>query len=173
MLISNDVDGKLIFFTPGNSKIITPLRQGEIPLQNLSFGSDEQQLFDNVTGLGASLLGRKPEAFTVKIPILGGLKRSYVYKVEEATGAELQKAVRLKAGRLLAGAFSVTATVSGWRNHQKNVWKPDDFVEIYAPSVFFQRETKMMIRTGQSATLGLIFPEIYSGKLLQQLPWGD
>lgn len=179
LLISNTIEGKLNFFVPGISQVITPLKQGAVPLKNFSVSYDEQKFYSSVTGFGAGDFGRAPESFTVEIPAFKDINRPFIYTVSEAQGAELKSAVELKAGRLLAEAFKITADVHGWRGKNKKVWFPGDFVTIEAPGTFFYRETKLMIRTvnlSQTATedsvsLELVFPGIYSGQLPEKLPW--
>lgn len=179
LLISNTLEGKLNFFIPGSSQVITSLKQGAVPLKNFSVSYDEQKFYSSVTGFGPSDIGRTPESFTVEIPAFKNVNRPFIYTVSETQGAELKAAVELKAGRLLAEAFKITAEIHGWRGKNKKVWFPGDFVTIEAPGTFFYRETKLMIRTvnfsqtstDDSVSLELIFPGIYSGQLPEKLPW--
>lgn len=179
LLVSNTQTGKLSFFVPGTSKTVTPLRQGKIPLLNAKVDYKEQQVYSSVTGLGAAKFGRSPEAFTVKIPVLSSINRPFVYTVSENEGADLEKAVKFKAGRLFGEAFAITADVDSWRGIDKKIWKPGDFVELQADDVFFYRPTKLMIKNitlnqtanSESAALDLIFPGVYSGEFPEKLPW--
>ena len=179
VLFSNTSTGKLKFFNPPNTGPTTPLRQGEIPLLDAKIDIDEENYFTSVTGLGASLAGRDPEAFTVPLPALPGVNRPFIYTVSDATGAELEAAVKFKAGRIFANAVKISADVLGWRDAENKIWTPGDFVSLQAPSIFLYNETKLMIRStslmqsanDETASMELVFPGTYTGELPATLPW--
>lgn len=179
VLLSNTLNGELRFFNPGSSGTTTPLRQGEIPLLNAKIDIDEQNYFTSVTGLGAAQAGRDPEAFTVPLPALPGVNRPFVYTVSDATGAELEAAVKFKAGRIFANAIKISADVLGWRGADQRVWSPGDFILLWAPNIWLYNETKLRIRTislsqsasDETASLDLVFPGAYSGQIPTSLPW--
>jgi len=179
VLLSNTLKGELKFFTPDNSGASTPLRQGEIPLLDAKIDIDEQNYFTSVTGLGAAQAGRDPEAFTVPLPALSGVNRPFVYTVSDATGAELEAAVKFKAGRIFANAVKISADVLGWRGANGQIWSPGDFILLQAPNIWLYNETKLRIRTvalsqtsdDETVSLNLVFPGAYSGELPSKLPW--
>ena len=179
LLVGNDAGGNLLFFEPTASSGSTPLRQGELPLMECSVEFNEQEMFDSVTGYGAAIAGRDPEAFTVPITVLSGINRPFVYTVSEAKGAELQEAVKFKAGRIFANSMRISVSSVGWQNAGNKKWAPGQFVSLYSPNNFFYNETKLMIRnirltksgSDETANLDLIFPGVYSGQLPKKLPW--
>jgi len=179
LLISNDARGKMLFFKPGKKAGITSLKQGELPLLDVQVDYDEQQLYDSVTGFGAVIIGRDPEKFTVPLRALSGVNRPFIYVVSDSQGADLQKAVEFKAGRLFASAIKISASVLGWRNAAGKIYAPGDFVSLYSPNNFFYNETKLLIRnvrlsksgSDESASLDFVFPGVFSGELPKKLPW--
>ena len=179
VLFSNTAAGELRFFSPPRSGPTTPLRQGEIPLLDAKIDIDEQNYFTSVTGLGASLAGRDPEAFTMPLPALPGVNRPFVYTVSEATGAELEAAVKFKAGRIFANAVKISADVLGWRDVENKIWTPGDFISLQGQSIFLYNETKLMIRSAslsqsandETVSLNLVFPGTYTGELPAEFPW--
>lgn len=179
VLFSNTLSGELKFFTPGRSSVSTPLRQGEMPLLAAKIDIDEDNYFTSVTGLGAAQAGRDPEAFTVPLPAFPGVNRPFVYAVSEATGAELEAAVRFKAGRIFANAFKISVDILGWRGVNNKIWTPGDFILLRSPNIFFYNEIKLMIRGAalsrtagdETANLELVFPGTYSGELPTRFPW--
>jgi len=179
LLVGNTLEGKLNFFVPGKSRNNTPLVQGQPPLLSATASYNEQEMFSSVTGLGKSDAGRDPESFTFPIPILKGIDRPFIYTVSDALGAELQSAVKFKAGRLFAGAISITVNVSDWRGANGKIWTPGDFITLQAPDIFFYNETRLMIKNvslsqqadNDSASMNLIFPGVYSGELPEKMPW--
>lgn len=178
-LVSNSLSGKLTFFVPGSSSVVTPLKQGEPPLVDAKVDYDEQNMFSSVTGLGASNFGRDPESFTVPITVLQGINRPFVYAVSESQGAELQATVKFKAGRLFSNSIKISVEVVGWRGINKKIWTPGDFITLLAPNCYFFNETKLMIRSvsfsrdasSETASLELVFPGVYSGEFPERLPW--
>lgn len=178
-LVSNNVKGQLNFFVPGASEAASPLRQGEMPLLNVKCDYDDENMFTSVTGFGASDFGRDPESFTVPLLNLPGTVRPFVYTVSESQGADLQAAVKFKAGRIFANAVKISAEVSGWRGANSKIWLPGDFILLQAPGVYFYNETKLMIRgvalnrtaSEETASLELFFPGVYSGELPEKFPW--
>jgi prophage tail gpP-like protein len=179
LLVSNTLGGKLRFFKPLNSTVVTPLIQGNIPLIDATVDYKEQELFSSVTGFGSSDFGRDPESFTVQIPILKDINRPFIYTVSENEGSDLQKAVEFKAGRLFAGSLDISLEVAGWRGADDQIWKPGDFITLQAPDVFFYNETKLLIRNvslkgdadSETASLTPVFPGVYSGELPLKMPW--
>lgn len=179
VLVGNDAAGNLKFFSPARKTSVTPLRQGELPLLDVQVDFNEQQMFSSVTGFGAAEVGRDPERFTVEIPALSGLRRPFVYTVSDAQGAELQSAVKFKAGRLFANSMKISASVLGWRNANGARFSEGDFISLYCPGNFFYTETELMVRnvrlmkSGSDETTGLdlVFAGSYSGELPAKLPW--
>lgn len=178
-LVSNTVSGKLKFFVPLKSQVVTPLAQGAIPLLDVSITYKEQEMFSSVTGLGASQVGRDPEAFTIPISAIKNVNRPFVYTVSEAEGAELQSAVKFKAGRLFANAIGISTAVSTWRGKNAKIWAPGDFIKLRSPNNFFYNETNLLIRnislqrtqSEESAALTPVFPGVFSGELPSKMPW--
>ncbi len=179
VLFSNTPKGELQFFNPPGNGPTTSLKQGEIPLLDAKIDIDEQNYFTSVTGLGASMAGRDPESFTVPLPALPGVNRPFVYTVSDATGAELEAAVRFKAGLIFANAVKIGVDVLGWRDIEDKIWTPGNFISLRASSVFLYDETKLMIRTAslsqtateETASLELVFPGSYTGELPEKSPW--
>ena len=178
-LVSNTVEGILNFFVPGTSSVVSPLRQGQMPLLDAKADFDDENMFSSVTGFGAAEAGRDPESFTVPVINLSGLDRPFVYTVSESQGADLQEAVKFKAGRIFANAVKTSVEVAGWRGENGKIWLPGDFILLQAPGVYFYNETKLMIRdvalnrtaSEETAGLELIFPGVYSGELPKSFPW--
>lgn len=178
-LATNTPEGELDFFIPGQSKITTPLSQGSYPLLNATIAFDEQNMFSSVTGFGAADFGRDPESFTIPIKALNGVNRPFVYTVSEAEGADLQRTVEFKAGRIFANSIKISIEADGWRGANGQIWAPGDFISLLAPNIFFYNETKLLIRnvnltrdaTTEKASLDPVFPGVYSGKLPDFWPW--
>ena len=69
--------------------------------------------------------------------------------------------------------------VNTWRNESGNLWEPNDFIEVYAPSAFVYEPYSFMIRgvefskdsNGFSATLNLVLPGSFSNSVPDILPW--
>jgi prophage tail gpP-like protein len=179
LLVGNTLDGELLFFSPGQSVVSTPLQQGEMPLLDAKIGFDDENMFSSVTGFGAAEAGRDPESFTVPLPLDSSINRPFVYTVSESQGADLQAAVKFKSGRIFANAVKLSADVLNWRGANGKFWLPGDFILLRAPGLYFYNETKLMIRgiglnrtaADETASLDLVFPGVYSGELPSRFPW--
>ena len=140
---------------------------------------DPQQFYSSVTGLAPDALGIDFESVTINNPFLTNVNRPFVYKVDQdLAGADLQDAVKWKAGLMFASAIKYKVIVQGLRDERGDVWKPNTFINLTAPSVQINKETTFLIKTvdldrgnGDTTGLNLVLPESYQGKIPSTLPW--
>ena len=178
-LITNNEAGKLLFQKALSTGKTTTLKQGHTPLISVEPQIDPQQFYSSVTGLAPDVLGVDFESVTINNPFLAGINRPFVYKVDqELSGADLQNAVKWKAGLMFASAIKYRANVQGLRDETGEVWRPNTFINLTAPGAMINKETNFLIETvdlerssGDSASLGLVLPESYQGKIPGSLPW--
>jgi len=178
-LISNNEKGNLLFFKAASAGLTTTLKQGHTPLISIDPQIDPQQFYSSVTGLAPDALGVNFESVTINNPFLKNINRPFVYKADQKlAGADLQNAVKWKAGLMFASAIKYKANVQGLRDERGDVWKPNTFINLTAPGVMINKETTFLIKSvdldrGQNDTAGLnlVLPESYQGKLPSTLPW--
>ena len=178
-LLSNNAKGNLVFFKAASTGLTTTLKQGHTPLTSIEPEINPQQFYSSVTGLAPDFLGGDAESVTINNPFLKNINRPFVYKADdELTGADLQNAVKWKAGLMFASAIKYRANVQGLRDERGDVWKPNTFINLTAPGVMINKETTFLIKSvdldrgsSDTASLSLVLPEAYQGKIPATLPW--
>ena len=178
-LISNNEPGAVLFWKAATSGPTTTLKEGHTPLQSVDPQINPQQFYSSVTGLAPDSIGVDFESVTVNNPFMTGINRPFVYKVDqEASGADLQRAVKWKAGLMFASAIKYTANVQGLRDERGDLWQANTFIDLTAPSAMINKETTFLIESvnldrgeGDSASLNLVLPESYQGEIPKTLPW--
>lgn len=178
-LISNNTEGNLYFQKALSSGTTTTLKEGHTPLMSVTPEIDPQKFYSSVTGLAAAPCGFDAESVTINNPLLSGITRPFVYKVsQDLTGADLQKAVKWKAGLMFASAIKYKAGVQGWRDERDDLWKTNTFINLTAPRVMINKETTFLIDNinfdrgdGDTAELSLVLPESRRGEIPATLPW--
>ena len=178
-LISSTADGSLLFRKAATAGLTTTLKEGHTPLQSVEPQISPQQFYSSVTGLAPDILGIDFESVTINNPFMAGINRPFVYKVDvESEGADLQKAVKWKAGLMFAGAIKYTASVQGLRDEHGSLWQTNSFINLTSPSAMINKETTFLIESvdlnrgdGDSASLSLVLPESYQGEIPKTLPW--
>jgi prophage tail gpP-like protein len=180
-LISDSPAGELVFFTPVESgAAVAAIHQD----QNRFLGGDptfnEQQYFSSVTGLSPNTTGLFSEKFTVENPHLSDVLRPHTFNIKDTTDIDIQTTVKAKAGRMFADAVGYEITVQGWRDDNADIWAANKLVKLLAPGIMVYNESELLIKSvglkrasegGDTATLGLVLPGVYSGKIPEVLPW--
>jgi len=178
-LITNNAAGNLYFQKALDVGISTTLKEGHTPLMSVTPEIDPQQFYSSVTGLASLIPGAEFQATTINNPLLSGVNRPFVYKVDQDLfGADVQKAVKWKAGLMFASAIKYKASVQGWRDERGDLWRPNTFINLTAPRAMINKETTFLIENinydrgeGDTAELSLVLPESYKGEIPSTLPW--
>lgn len=183
-LYASTPDGELLLRTPPivSAPVVT-LRQGDAgPLIAASMQTAPQQYYSDVTGVrrvGRNSLGGQ---HTVLNPALRGLGvlRPLTRHIDDVTSGELPASAEALAGRMLAEAVTVTATVGTWLDGiDGDLWEPGTTVSLQAPGAmiyepydFIIREVRLMRDvTKSTAQLSLVLPGAFSGEIPDVLPW--
>jgi len=178
-LISNTPGGDLLFW--GTAKAVsTTLKQGHTPLLSVTPSIDPQGYYSEITGLSPGKLGIEVEfeKVTIKNKNLSAY-RPFAFKVDQQlSGADLQRAVRWKMGLMFANSIKYTVSVVGLRDERGDIWKPNTYIDLTAPDVFINRETRFIIQSSTLAksdseitVLNLVLPESYSFEIPKRMPW--
>lgn len=104
--------------------------------------------------------------------------RPFVKVNKEGGFATAEAAAQWERAMALSSAHSLSFFVPGWRN-ATGIWQPRDAVTVKCPSVAISEEIRYMIRsvalqiTGseRSATLSLVLPDTYTGRMPGVTPW--
>jgi len=178
-LITNDSDGNLLFHKAITTGRQTDLKEGYTPLTSIEPSFDPQNYYSSITALIPGMFGRDFESVTIKNPFFDSDSRPFVYSEnEDLDDADIKQAVNWKMGLMFGDAIKYVIDCQGLRNQYDEIWKPNMFVNVFAPSVMIYRETRFLIKsvelersTGNKSKLSVVLPESYSGKIPEKLPW--
>lgn len=191
LVISSDEDGDLIFqkekATPGTipeggetlGTLAATFSQNEGPINSVIPVFNAQQFYSHVTAFQPVVLGLGGETYPVKNPRLSHTLRPYNFIAPDTQGADVLKAANGTMGRMYANAVAYTLEVRTWRNAEGKLWKAGEFISIqwpeamiFEPFTFFIRRVNFRKDPDREvATLTIILPGGYAGKIPEVLPW--
>ena len=95
--------------------------------------------------------------------------------------ADVKAAVEAKIGRMFGNVAFYSITLSTWRDSKNNLWKPNTTLKLNAPAAMIYTDYEFIIRSvrfeqnsiSQTATLNLVMPGTFSGKIPETLPWDE
>lgn len=181
-IISSTPRGALLFAQsqPAGSPVAI-LRQGESPLVGVTPAFTPQQYYSHITGLHPIAVGTEGSQFTVKNPRLLGVTRPLTFTAKDAKVGDVKQAVEAKAGRMFGNMVVYTVEVATWRDPSGGLWAPNTTIKLIAPDAMIYTEYSFIVRNVQfakngseeTATLTLVMPGSFSGKIPETLPWDD
>lgn len=175
-------NGNLVYLKSADSgPIVAKLETGKGPLLEVTPTISPQQYYSHITGLAPVSPGLTGAQFTVKNPRAVGILRPTTYTAKDASDANLKQAVEAKAGRMFANMVSYSIKVDTWRDANGAVWVPNTFVSLLAPRAMIYSPYTFLIRSvtlnatsnARTATLDLVLPGAFSGKIPEALPWDE
>lgn len=181
LVIGSTPRGLLRFLTPEDRPPVVSLAQGQSPLVRVSPVFSPQDYYSEVTGIEPVIVGLKGQKHTVKNTRLLGVVRPYVFIVDDAHEGELKAVVETKAARMFGGAAGYTVEVATWRAPKGDLWGPGDTVELVAEDAKIFQPYQFLVRSvtfvassrGKTASLSLVLPTVFSGKLPESMPWDE
>ncbi len=158
---------------------VARLVQGEPPLHSVTPSARPQEYYSHVTGTLPALISFAGAQYTVVNSRLQGVIRPLKFAVPDILGVGTQAAVEAKVGRMFAHAITYTIEVVGWRDPQANLWAPNTTVTVLAPGAMIYTEYEFYVRSvtfraskkARTATLSLVLPGAFEGKIPEFLPW--
>lgn len=177
LLIGNTLEGKLLFLQSTQESSGVSLKEGKLPFLGGAPNYAAQQYFSSITGLAPTTSSKNADDFTAENPFLEDI-RPNVFKITDAVSADVQSTVNSKIGRMFASAIPVPVTVYGWKVPDGDLWKPNMKIKLQSDGMMIYNETEFLIRsvslsraTSDQATLNLVLPEAFEGKIPESLPW--
>ena len=153
------------------------LVEGESPLLSVAASFDSSQRFSKYKA--ATQYGGESNIEGVANDSGVPISRPHLVIVGDADTDPGQTASRQRT-RAIASALAISASVTGWRNSNGQMWVKGQAVTLKAPSVMLYKEAKysivgatMRIDTSQGKVtdLRLMLPEILGGETPQVIPW--
>lgn len=182
LVLSNTRDGKLLVWKsvdPGNPR--ARLVAGEPPITNVTPEFNPQEYFSELTGFAKKKRRKAPAKWTEPNLWLRDILRPHSFKLDDTERGDAREATRAKLGRMFANVVSYQVDVPTWRDPQNELWEPNTTVTLKAPGAMCYRETELLVREvtlkqnaqAESASLNLVLPGAFSGKVPERLPWDE
>lgn len=180
LIISSTPDGVLQFDRSTEAGMpVARLQQGDPPLLSVTPVFSPQEYYSHITGIEPTAVGFDGSQFTTKNPHLPGVVRPLTFTIADTLDADVKQATEAKMGRMFGNAVTYSASVATWRDPAGNLWKPNTTITLIAPDAMIYNETEFVIRSielqrdtkGDVATLNLVLPGAFSGKIPEVLPW--
>lgn len=155
------------------------LVQGVSPLITVTPIFNPQEYYSHITGFESISPGVAGSKFTVNNTHLQAAIRPKSFSVNDAVGADVRAATEAKVGRMFGNMAAYTVVVESWRDPSGKLWAPDSTVTVLAPGSMIYTPYSFKIRSvtfnvdgdARTATLELILPGAFSGKIPETLPW--
>jgi prophage tail gpP-like protein len=151
------------------------------PLVKVTARFDPGSWFSTVTGRAARKGGKPGARYTEPNPLYrANHPRHYTMRLGDTEGADVPKTAAATIGRMVASVVSYTVEdIPTWRDPSGRLWEPNTTLTVLAPGAMIYRETELLIRAvtlkqtpeGETATLSLVMPGCFGGKLPEALPW--
>jgi prophage tail gpP-like protein len=182
LIIASSSVGDLIFLQSSEGGVsVANFEQGAAPLLSVAPFFSPQEYYSHITGIEPVVVGLEGSQYTVKNPRLLGVVRPLTFNAPDTLDADVIATVEAKAGRMFANMVSYSVRVATWRDPSGNLWQPNTSIKLLAPDAMVYSEYEFIIRsiqfeqdsTTQTATLNLVIPGSFSGKIPESLPWDD
>ena len=180
LFLHSNPDGELVIFWGRellNIASSASLVEGESPLLSVTASFDNSQRFSKYKA--ATQYGGESNIEGIANDSGVPINRPHLVIVGDADADPGQTASRQRT-KAIASAVAVSASITGWRNSNGQLWKKGQAVTLKAPSVMLYKEAKysivgatMRIDTskGKVTDLRLMLPEILGGEIPQVVPW--
>ena len=180
LVLSNDSKGRLVIWNSVETGVpVGKLEQGVSPVLSVTPSFTEQNYFSHVTGISPVDVGNEGSQFTVKNPQLPGVIRPFTFVVPDTIDSTVKAAVEAKAGRMFGNMVSYSVKVATHRDPSGNRWAANTSIMLRAPDAMIYNDYEFIIRSvefdkddkTETATLNLVLPGSFSGKIPTNLPW--
>ena len=182
LIISSSSRGKLLFLQSSEGgRPVARLQQGIAPVLSVTPFFSPQEYYSHITGIEPVVVGLAGSQFTVKNPRLLGVTRPLTFNAPDTLDADVKSAVEAKAGRMFGNMASYSVRVATWRDPSGKLWEPNTAIKLLAPDAMIYKEYEFIIRSiefsrdraTETATLNLVIPGSFSGKIPETLPWDE
>lgn len=180
LVISSTERGEL-FFRKSIEKgtPVAKLRQGESPVISITPTFSPQEYYSHITGIEPVTVGSSGGAYTIKNTKLTTVLRPFTFQAKDSEGGTLKEAVQAKVGRMFGNMVSYKVALNTWRDPAGKLWKPNTLVNLQSDSAMIYKPYNFVLRSvefsrdenSQTATLDLVIPGSFSGKIPEVLPW--
>lgn len=179
-VLSDAPSGALLFRSEAPVGAPVARLEGQ-PLVRVSATFDPPNWFSTITGRASRKAGSGGSRYTEFNPLYRATHpRPFTLRLDDTESADVPRAAKAAIGRMVASVATYTVEdLPTWRDPKGALWTPNTTVTVLAPEAMIYRETELLIRTvtlrqspeAETATLTLVLPGTFGGKLPTGLPW--
>jgi prophage tail gpP-like protein len=179
-VLSDLPNGDLLFRSEGPAGSPVARLEGQ-PLGKVTATFQPGSWFSKMTGRACKRAGKGGARYSQTNPLYRAINpRAFTLTVGDTEAADVPKAVKAAIGRMVASVVTYTVDdLPGWRDPGGKLWKPNKTLTLLAPEAMIYRETELLIRAvklkqtseSETASLSLVLPGTFGGKLPGELPW--
>ncbi len=183
LVITTNVKGELVFWksNPGGHPVAKFRDDVAGPMVSIDPEFKPQAYYSHVTGIDPSTIGSEGGQYTVTNKRLKGIIRPYTFETTDAetNNETLPVATEGKVGRMFGDSVTYSVPVDTWRDSWGNLWAPNTTIEVLAPGAMVYKPYEFLVKeiefrrnsSGSDATITLVLPDVYRGKIPETLPW--
>ena len=143
---------------------------------------DYQNYYSDYTAIVPVVIGGLPIAsYTAKNKRLTSILRVSNFTAKDATNGDEKTVAESRRSRGLANSISYSVKLATIRDANGDLFKPNSYVYLEAPTAMVYTNTKFFIRTvsisftgdEKSCILELVLPEAYNGNDVEVFPWDE
>jgi prophage tail gpP-like protein len=176
--ISSTPQGKLLFHKAEDSLPVSSFIEGEPPLTEGTVSYNGRERFGSYTARTQS--PKKNAQTATSEDKLIPAQRQTSFTVEDSDKDDLQKAADWRRSKQLAESMRMEVPVNSWYDSFGDLWEVGALVTLISPSLdlrngfdfLIEKVEFVMEENGNTATLTLVPPQIYTGDPLPE-PWGE
>jgi prophage tail gpP-like protein len=182
-VISSTNEGKLRLWRsvePGHP--IANLEEGQPGITNVQPTLSPLEYYSEITGFASAKRGRRGSFYTHRnTRFAGGIVMACTFSLDDTEKADAQGAVDAKMGRMFANCVSYVVDIPSWNDPSGRRWQPNTTLNMLFPSAMIYNRTELLVRDvflrankdARTASLGLVLPGSFSGKIPDRLPWEE
>jgi len=178
MITSSD-DGRFAFIRAAvNGLPVFRFIEGETAIEHISVSSDGSKRYSSMQAVTETAGGSGVSSALTdnSIPTY----RPLVFSADDLEAGNLETALKWRRSKALADSYSVSITVTGWRNEFNQLWRENMKGSVKAPSVDIFTESDYIISSvtlmkdengGNVSILKMVIPQAYSLEFPVSFPW--
>jgi len=178
MITSSD-DGRFAFIRAETQGLpVFKFIEGETAIEHISVVSDGTKRFSSMQAVTetSGTAGTSSTLSDKNIPVY----RPYVFSADDLEAGNLGTALQWRRSKALADSYSLSITVTGWRNSYGQLWRENMKGTVKFPSVDIFTESDYIISSvtltkdesgGNISQLIMVIPQAYSLEFPSKFPW--
>lgn len=178
-ILDSSKQGKIILDRANiNGEPVLNIIQGDPSVLDIKVESDGTKCFSSYKALSQSKGNPKTSSGIILDESISAY-RPMIFSSGNNEKGDIGDPALWQRSRNLAESFTVSVTVSGWRDKNNEIILENNIVTIYAPNACIHQETRMLIekvslkQNGKEASLSLVLPQAYSLEFpaVEDMPW--